>query len=55
MGYQPPLGIVLIRAIGGRTEKEIATELDVSWMNVNVRMSKAINTALGFLPKEKLQ
>lgn len=51
MGYQPPLGIVLVRAVGGRTEPEIAHELDVSIWNVNIRMGKAIRTALGYIPR----
>lgn len=50
MGYQPPLGIVLVRGVGGRTEREIASELDVSIWNVNQRMGKAIRTALGYIP-----
>jgi hypothetical protein len=49
MGYQPPLGIVLVRGVGGRTEREIASELDVSVWNVNIRMGKAIRTALGYI------
>jgi len=52
MGYQPPLGIVLVRGVGGRTELEIADELDVSHMNIHIRMMKAIRTAMGYLPNE---
>lgn len=52
MGYQPPLGVVLVRGVSGRTESEIADELDVSQMNVHTRMAKAIRTALGYLPRE---
>lgn len=51
MGYQPPLGVVLVRAIGGRTETEIAYELNLSLFNVHERMGKAIRTALTYLPK----
>lgn len=54
MGYQPPLGIVLVRAVGGRTEAEIARELDVSLVNIHNRMAKAIRTALRFLPDDEV-
>lgn len=50
MGYQPPLGIVLVRGVTGRTEEEIAAELNVTRFNVNIRMTKAIRTAVGYLP-----
>lgn len=53
MGYQPPLGIVLVRAVSGFTEQQIATELDLSLWNVVDRMGKAIRTALGYIPKAK--
>lgn len=51
MGYQPPLGIVLVRGVNGRTEAEIAKELDTSHQNVVIRMAKAVRTAVGYLPR----
>ena len=50
MGYQPPLGVVLVRGVSGRTEVEIAADLDLSLMDVHIRMAKAIRTAMGYLP-----
>lgn len=50
MGYQPPLGIVLVAAVGGRTEVEIARLHDLSVWNVHQRMVKAIHTAMGYIP-----
>jgi hypothetical protein len=55
MGYQPPLGIVLVRGVGGRVETEIASELDISHMDVHIRMAKAIRTAIRYLPRSELQ
>src|SRR6185503_18442152 len=34
MGFQPPLGIVLVRGVNGRTEIEIAREFDTSLQNI---------------------
>jgi len=51
MGHQPPLGIVLVRGVSGRTEAEIAAELDTSLVNIHIRMAKAIRTAMGYLPR----
>ena len=53
MGYQPPLAIVLIRGASGRPESAIATELDLSLIDVHIRMAKAIRTAMGYLPNER--
>jgi len=53
MGYQPPLGIVLVKAVSGLTEREIARELDISILNVNNRMGKGIRTAMGYLPRSE--
>jgi hypothetical protein len=52
MGYQPPLGIVLVKAVGGASEIQIAQVLDLSLYNVHVRLEKAIRAALGFLPND---
>ena len=52
MGYQPPLAIVLVKAIGGRDEAAIAREIDTSLMNVTIRMAKAVRTAMGYIPHE---
>lgn len=54
MGYQPPLGIVLVRAVSGFNELQIAKELELSTWNVVDRMAKAIRTALRYIPKAKL-
>lgn len=51
MGYQPPLGIVLVKGVNGRTEQQISRELDVSLQNVHIRMAKAVRTAMGYLPR----
>lgn len=50
MGYQPPLGLVLVEGVYGRTEREIAKSLDVSVLNIYVRMAKAIRIGMGFIP-----
>jgi len=50
MGYQPPLGMVLIEGVYGRTERDIASKLDVSVLNIYVRMAKAIRIGMGFIP-----
>lgn len=50
MGYQPPLAIVLVRGAGGRSEPQIADELNLSILDVHIRMAKAIRTAMGYLP-----
>lgn len=55
MGYQPPLGITLVRGIQGRTEPEIAKELEVSQVNIYIRMTKAIRTAMGYLNRGSSQ
>lgn len=51
MGFQPPLGIVVVRAVGGRNEFEIAKELNDSVRSVHIRMAKGIRTGLRFLPR----
>lgn len=51
MGYQPPLGIVVVRAVGGRNEFEIAKELNDSVRSIHIRMAKGVRTALRFLPR----
>lgn len=54
MGYQPPLASVLVRgAVYGRTEQEIAKVLDLSVINVHIRMAKAVRTAMGYIPHGK--
>lgn len=53
MGYQPPLGIVLVRGVNGRTESEIAKELETSRQNIHIRMAKAVRTVMGYLPRGK--
>lgn len=50
MGYQPPLGRVLVPAVGGRSEIEIAGMLQISYWDTHVRMAKGIRTVMGFLP-----
>jgi hypothetical protein len=50
MGYQPPLGLVLVEGVYGRTEREIAYKFDVSVLNIYVRMAKAIRIGVGFIP-----
>lgn len=50
MGYQPPLGRVLVLGVGGRTETEIAATISVSVLDVYIRMAKAIRVAVGFIP-----
>lgn len=55
MGYQPPLGVVLVQAVNRSTEQEIAKHLDDSIMNIHLRMAKAINTAMKYLPKDHLE
>jgi hypothetical protein len=52
IGYQPPLGIVLVKAVGGANEAQIADHLNISLYNVHLRMEKAIRAGLGFLPHE---
>lgn len=49
MGYQPPLAIVLVGAVTGKSEGQISKELDLSRMNVHIRMAKAIRTAMGYI------
>lgn len=53
MGFQPPLGIVLVRAVQGLNEVEIAYELRQSQFNIYIRMAKAIRAAMGFLDGTK--
>lgn len=55
VGFQPPLGIVLVRAVNGASEPQIARELEISLMNVYIRMSKAIRIGMGFIPHVKLE
>jgi hypothetical protein len=52
MGYQPPLGLVLVEGVYGRTEREIAAKLDVSVLNIYIRMAKAIRVGMGFIPND---
>ena len=52
MSYQPPLAIVLVRGASGVTEPVIAQELDISLLDVHIRMAKGIRTAMGYLPSE---
>lgn len=54
MGYQPPLGTILIAGVTGQTEQEIAKHLDLSIFGVYQRMMKAIHLAMHFLPKERI-
>lgn len=53
MGYQPPLGVVLVRAVEGRSEPEIAHELDSSIVSVHIRMAKAVRTAMRYIPDDR--
>lgn len=53
MGFQPPLGIVLVRGVNGFTEMQIAAQLETSLQNVHIRMAKAVRTAVGYLPRGK--
>lgn len=50
MGYQPPLGRVLVEGVNGRTESQIAVKLATSVLDIHVRMAKAIRIATGFIP-----
>jgi hypothetical protein len=52
MGYQPPLGRVLIEGVNGRTEYEIADKLDSSVLDIHLRMAKAIRVGMGFIPND---
>jgi len=52
MGYQPPLGRVLIQGVNGRTEWEIASQLSTSVLDIYVRMVKAIRVGMGFIPND---
>jgi hypothetical protein len=52
MGYQPPLGRVLVLGVGGRTETDIAGMLSASVLDVYIRMAKAIRVAMGFIPDD---
>jgi hypothetical protein len=51
MGYQPPLAIVLVKAVNGHSERRIAKDIDASLIGVHIRMAKAIRTAMGYLPR----
>lgn len=51
MGYQPPLGHVLVLGVGGQSEIDIAGKLDVSVVNVHIRMAKAVRTAINYIPR----
>jgi hypothetical protein len=48
-GYQPPLARVLIRFVEGRSEAEIASEMDQSLYNVQQRLAKSVRVANRFL------
>lgn len=50
MGYQPPLAIVLVRGTMGQSEAYIANAMDISLLDVYIRMAKGIRAAMGFLP-----
>lgn len=50
MGYQPPLGRVLVEGVNGRTEREIAEHLSTSVLDIHIRMVKAIRVGMGFIP-----
>lgn len=52
MGFQPPLGIVLVEGVNGRTEAEIARKLSTSTLDIYIRMAKAIRTGMGFIPDD---
>lgn len=52
MGYQPPLGRVLVPAVGGRTEAEIARSLHLSLFDTHIRMAKGIRTVMGYLARD---
>lgn len=50
MGYQPPLGRVLVEGVNGRTENQIARKLETSVLDIYIRMAKAIRVGMGFIP-----
>lgn len=52
MGYQPPLGRVLVQGVNGRTEWEIASQLSTSVLDIYVRMVKAVRIGMGFIPND---
>lgn len=49
MNYQPPLAKVLVKFCYGKSEVEIADEMDLSLLNVHDRMTKAVRTGQRFL------
>lgn len=49
MGYQPVLATPLVKLLAGKREPQIARELDATWYDITVRISKGIRTALRFV------
>lgn len=52
MGYQPPLGRVLVEGVNGQTEVQIARALNTSVLDIHNRMVKAIRIGTGFIPHD---
>lgn len=52
MGYQPPLARVLLLFCEGKSEIEIANEMDLSLYNVHDRLRKAVHTGRKYLRQD---
>jgi hypothetical protein len=51
MGKQPPLGLPLYRSVLGVPEREIASFMEISLLNVNIRLSKGVDMAVRLIRK----